>query len=117
MSDENLLTKEIAEQFLADAGSVDLDDFTAVTEEAARILVGYEGLRLCLENVQSISDQALKALTHFEGSIFLGLRVLTDSVAHSIANCQGYIFPGEVLELSDRQAEILSTRFCPKTGI
>ena len=38
MSDENVLTKEIAEQFLADDDSVHLSEFTAIEDEAARIL-------------------------------------------------------------------------------
>ena len=32
MSEEKVLTKEIAEQFLADEDSVDLEEFTAIEE-------------------------------------------------------------------------------------
>ena len=38
MSDEKLLTKEIAEQFLADEDSVDLSEFTAIDDDAAEII-------------------------------------------------------------------------------
>ena len=38
MSDENVLTKEIAEQCLADEDSVDLSEFTAIEDEAAEII-------------------------------------------------------------------------------
>ena len=36
MSDENVLTKEIAEQFLADEDSLDLGEFTTIDDEVAR---------------------------------------------------------------------------------
>lgn len=39
MSDDEVLTKEIAEQFLADEDSVDLSEFTAIEDEAAQVLV------------------------------------------------------------------------------
>lgn len=35
MSDEKVLTKEIAEQFLADEDSVDLSEFTAIEDDAS----------------------------------------------------------------------------------
>jgi len=40
---EKRLTKEIAEQFLADDTSVDLRDFTVIDDEAAKILWVYDG--------------------------------------------------------------------------
>lgn len=43
---EKRLTKEIAEQFLADDTSVDLRDFTVIDDEAAKILWVYDGERL-----------------------------------------------------------------------
>ena len=38
MSDEKVLTKEIAEQFIADEDSVDLSEFTAIEDDAAEII-------------------------------------------------------------------------------
>ena len=38
MSDEKVLTKEIAQQFLADEASVDLEEFTAIEDDAAEVL-------------------------------------------------------------------------------
>ncbi len=43
---EKRLTKEIAEQFLADDTSVDLRDFTVIDDEAAKILWVYDRERL-----------------------------------------------------------------------
>ena len=42
MSDEKVLTKEIAEQFLADEESVSLWEFTAIEDDAAESLSKYE---------------------------------------------------------------------------
>ena len=42
MSDEKVLTKEIAEQFLADEDSVGLSEFTAIEDEAAESLSKYD---------------------------------------------------------------------------
>jgi len=39
VSDDNVLTKEIATQFLDDDDSVDLADFVAIDDEAAEVLV------------------------------------------------------------------------------
>jgi len=43
MSDEKILTKEIAEQFLADDESVDLSEFTAIEDGAAEVLSKFGG--------------------------------------------------------------------------
>ena len=54
MSDENVLTKEIAEQFLADEDSVDLSEFTMIEDAAAESLNKHEG-DLWLEGLTSLS--------------------------------------------------------------
>jgi hypothetical protein len=52
MSDENVLTKEIAEQFLADEDSVSLGEFMALSDTAAESLGKHEGsLRLFFNNL------------------------------------------------------------------
>ncbi len=61
MSDDNVLTKEIAEQFLADKHSVDLEEFTAIEDEAAEILSKHDD-RLNLTGLTSLSDEAARAL-------------------------------------------------------
>jgi hypothetical protein len=68
---EKRLTKEIAEQFLADQDSVDLSDFTDLDDEAAEILCGYEGERLHLDGLTSLSDMAAEDLREYSGSLSL----------------------------------------------
>ena len=57
MSDEEVLTKEIAEQFLADEDSVDLSEFTAIEDDAAEALASSPNC-LDLGGLLSLSDQA-----------------------------------------------------------
>ncbi len=66
MSDENVLTKEIAEQFLADDESVDLREFTAIEDEAAESLSKHES-SLYLNGLTSLSDVAAESLSKHEG--------------------------------------------------
>ena len=49
MSDEKVLTKELAEQFVADEDSVDLSEFTAIEDDAAT-----ESLSKCVATGLSI---------------------------------------------------------------
>ena len=57
MRDEKVLTREIAEEFLADADSVDLSEFTAIEDAAAESLSKYEG-ELNLRGLTELSDAA-----------------------------------------------------------
>ena len=43
MSKKKVLTKEIAEEFLEDEGSVNLEEFTAIEDEAAESLSKHKG--------------------------------------------------------------------------
>ncbi len=61
MSDEKVLTKEIAEQFLADYYSVDLREFTAIEDAAAESLSTYWGWWLYLIGLTELSDAAPRA--------------------------------------------------------
>jgi len=55
---ENVLTKEIAEQFLADEDSVDLSEFTELDDDAAESLGKHTGDYLYLDGLTSLSDAA-----------------------------------------------------------
>jgi len=61
MSDENVLTAKIAEQFLADEDSVDLSKFTAIEVGGAESLSKYEG-ELDLNGLTILSDAAAESL-------------------------------------------------------
>ena len=62
MSDEKVLTKEIAEQFLEDEDSVDLSEFTAIEDEAAESLSSYKGGELSLYGLTSLSEAGAACL-------------------------------------------------------
>ena len=97
MSDEKVLTKEIAEQFLADfladEDSVDLSEFTAIEDDAAEILTKAEELgALYLDGLTSVSDAAAESLSKFQGSLLHlnGLTSLTDNAAESLFGMDEY---------------------------
>ena len=82
MSDENVLTKEIAEQFLAGEDSVDLSEFTAIEDEAAEALAKHEGY-LDLGFLTSLSDSAAESLSKHQGGLCLyGLKSLSSTHGH-----------------------------------
>jgi len=73
MTEENILTKEIAEQFLEDEDSVDLEEFTSIEDDAAETLgegsasltangLFQERPRLSLDGLTSLSDAAAESL-------------------------------------------------------
>ena len=73
MSDENVLTKEIAEQFLTDEDSVDLDyEFTTIEDAAAESLSKHEG-SLFLRGLTELSDAAAESLSKHEGNLYINL--------------------------------------------
>ncbi len=89
MSDEKVLTKEIAEQFLADDESVDLSEFTAIEDAAAESLSEYED-GLGLSGLTELSDAAAESLGKHEGDLWLdGLWQLSDAAAESFGKYKG----------------------------
>jgi hypothetical protein len=70
MSDEKVLTKEIAEQFLADEESVGLSECTAIEDAAAKSLSRYEGTSLFLAGLTSLSDTAAESLGKYKGYFY-----------------------------------------------
>ena len=115
MSEEKVLTKEIAEQFLADEDSVDLSEFTAIEDDAAEVLSTNEptnpwGRSLYLFGLTSLSDSAAESLSKHKGDISLAsLTSLSDSAAESLSKHKGFSLRlGGLTELSDAAAESLS---------
>jgi uncharacterized damage-inducible protein DinB len=70
MSDEKVLTKEIAEQFLEDDESVDLSEFTAIEDEAAEVLIRCTE-HLDLSGIRYLSDRSAESLTKSLATISL----------------------------------------------
>ena len=64
---EKRLTKEIAEQFLADDESVDLSEFTEVDDDAAESLSKHEGsLSMDLEKLPESAAEILRQHPSFQ---------------------------------------------------
>ncbi len=111
MSNEKVLTKEIAKQFLEDEDSaVDLSEFTAIEDAAAESLSKHEGeLYLDLSGLTSLSDAAAKSLSKHEDNLNLdGLTSLSDAAAKSLSKHVGDLELSGLTSLSDVAAKSLS---------
>ena len=77
-----VLTREIAERFLEDEDSVDLEEFTAIEDVAAESLSKHEG-DLDLDGLTSLSDAAAESLSKHEGDELSlnGLTSLSDAAS------------------------------------
>ena len=61
MSDEKVLTKEIAEQFVDDPYSADgFSEFTAIEDDAAEVLARFDEFALDLSGLVKLSDTAVE---------------------------------------------------------
>ena len=111
MTEEKVLTKEIAEQFLADAKSVELSLFTTIEDAAAEILTK-EKTCLGLDGLTKISPIAAKYLANSEAGEFglNGLTTLEEGVAAALSNYKGNLYLEGLIEISDKDAESLSNR-------
>jgi hypothetical protein len=82
MSDENVLTKELAEQFLANE-DVDSRDFTEQSDAAAESLSKHRG-DLAVWGLTTLSDAAAKSLSKHQGTLLLsGLTHLSGAAAQN----------------------------------
>ena len=85
MSEEKVLTKEIAAQFLVDEYSVKLEEFTKLEDDAAKVLSKCES-DLNLSGLKELSDSSATFLESFEQKIDLsGLSELSESAIVSFA--------------------------------
>jgi len=112
MSDENVLTKEIAEQFLAEVYGEWLETYfegyTAIEDSAAESLSKYEGDLTF--HITELSDAAAESLSKHKGDLCLyGLTELSDAAAESLSKYEGYYISLNFLtHLSDAAAESFS---------
>ncbi|WP_417377922.1 hypothetical protein [Gimesia sp.] len=92
MRKRNVLTKEIATQFLEDPGSVELYGFTEIEGEAAEFLSKHEG-ELDLQALITVSDNAAQSLSQHKGQLILAeIRYLSLAAANSLAKHENIIF-------------------------
>ena len=75
-----ILTQEIAEQFLADEDSVDLEDFDEIEDKAAEMLSKHQG-DLWLGGLKSMSDAGAESLSKHEGDLSMDLDNVSESAA------------------------------------
>ncbi len=85
------LTIEIADQFLADEDSVDLNEFTEVDDDAAESLSKCEGGWISLNGLTSLSDASAESFGKCKGRQFYldGLTSLSDAAAESLSKHEG----------------------------
>jgi len=86
MSNERVLTSEIAEQFLANEDPVDLAEFTAIELPAATCLSLHDGWKLDLNGLSELSDAAAESLSRHvcharNGRVGVQLHQLPDAAA------------------------------------
>ena len=109
--EEKVLTREIAEQYIADDDSVDLSEFTRIEDAAAQSLAKHEGEHLYLSGLTELSDAVIESLAKYEGTLsFNGLTELSDAAAESLAKHEGNLDLSGLTELSDAGAESLAKR-------
>jgi len=106
-----LLTKKIAEQFLTDEGSVDLSVFTAIDEQAAEVLSGYDG-DLPLESLADLSVTAATFLAgHENGDLWIdGVTELSAELAVALSQHHGRLTFDGLPKLSAEVDNALAAR-------
>ncbi|EAQ80593.1 hypothetical protein [Blastopirellula marina] len=107
MTDPLVLTKEIVRQFLADHDSVDLDEYSEINADAAKLLRKKDG-SLSLE-ITRLSDEAAGHLSKHIGGLCLGsLSFATDNSIKSLSRHCGELSFGALKEISDSAAKYAS---------
>jgi hypothetical protein len=112
MSEEKVLTREIAEQLLKEKEPLRFEDYTALDDDAAEILATHKG-ELILDGLKEISDESATSLTnyqHEDNALHLnGISKLFHSVAESLGKYNGkLIHLNSLVELTDITAASLS---------
>jgi hypothetical protein len=105
----DILTLEIAEQFLEDPDSISFGCYTSIEDAAAESLSKYQG-NLNLYGLTELSDAAAESLSKYQGNLYLyGLTELSDAAAESLSKHKGATLDLTGLtEFSDSAAEALA---------
>lgn len=107
MRKEAILTRKIAEQFLAESNSVNLSDFSSMEDAAAHVLA--EIGPIALNGLTSLSPTVAKILARSGGLIELnGLTNLSDATAQAFAGKSGRLRLNGLTNLSDAAAQSLA---------
>jgi hypothetical protein len=86
----NVLTKEVAEEFLGNPDAVDLGGFTEIDEEAASVLCRHSG-DLNLDGVTSLTPSVAAVISRFDGGMlsFGGLTTISREAAERLSSTVG----------------------------
>ena len=72
MSEEKVLTVDIARDFLTDEASQELiESCSSITNEAAQSLINYQGSYLCLNGLKSLSETEAEYLSQYKGELLM----------------------------------------------
>jgi hypothetical protein len=112
MSEEQkVLTKEIAEEFIKDDASVELEQFESIDDAAAEVLGSYQpevSDGLLLSGLLNLSDLAAENLAKAKCDIDLsGLTTLTDTAAACLSKHTGKLDLSGLAKLSPQAAKSL----------
>ena len=92
MNQKNLLDKTVVEIFHEASSSVDLSTYTEITDEATKLLAGYEG-DLALGGLKEISEKSAEYLGGHVGEIILwGLASISEKTAEHLAKVKGNLY-------------------------
>ena len=109
-----VLTKEIAQQFIADEDSVDLSEFTSIEDNAAAVLgtLCSEFCYLDLRGLGRISDDSIKSLVKCRVQVLCldGIAEINDHAAKCLSACDSKLRLHGVQKLSDTALENLANR-------
>lgn len=104
-----VINRRVAQKVLADYMAVDLDEYTAIDDDAAVILAGCPfGLELRV--LTELSDKAAMGLGRRKGgdTDLSGLKSLSVAAAKALAGTEGILLLGGLTELPDEVAVALS---------
>jgi hypothetical protein len=116
VNSETRLTRKIAEEFLADEDSVDLNKFTVLASTAAEVLNKHRG-DLFLDGLTTLSDSVAKWLSNHTGELYLdGLTTLSDKAATYLCAHKGYLST-EGLHQNSSASEIIRFHFTESMAV
>jgi hypothetical protein len=98
------LAQKLAHQ---NCGGIYLYSLESLSDEAAKALAQHNG-DLSLDQLESLSDDAVKALAKHKRHLSLGLRSLSDDAAEALAMHEGHLSLHLLLSLSDEAAKALA---------
>lgn len=109
MSKQKILTREIADKFLKNNASVDLEKFTSIEDDAAKVLAEHNG-SLGLRSLKKLSNEAAQSLCEHKGILDLcGLESLSETAAKHLSKHESLLDLTGLIKLGPQAAACLST--------